>query len=326
MFDTVAGKWESGPYLPKDESRNSWESRTHEFYDPKAQARVITVAHTLNRPEARIAIFGDGGGLRVESSLPKLLYGNNISTISDPLPAMERLREFLLDQVTGNVGTLEAMDCLRVDFCHNFSVGAALSDYVDTLSHVAFLQHRRTYDGYGGVEWLGTNGRMVRVYDKHREILEKDKQDVPEAKGILRFEVQIRKKSQYLQRRLHTPYLRMVDVLDPVLAYRCLVETLDRMALRSKFVCRDAAKTLLDAKFGYRKSTRLLGLIRRLETEAVEDVKRLSPRSTFYSDKAALRHLGLWPPSASQVELPGLEIPPLDELLTDKVVVMADAR
>jgi hypothetical protein len=326
MFDTVAGKWERGPYVPRDYSRNSWETRTREFFDARAKTRVTTVCHTLSRPEARIAILGDGGLVRVEASLPKLLYGNNVSTVCDPLPAVERLREFVLDHVTGNVGPVDEMDCLRVDFCHNFRVGAALQDYVNTLSHVSFLQHRRTYDGYGGVEWLGTNGRMVRAYDKHREILEQEEKDIPEARGLLRFEVQIRKKSQYLQRRLRTSYLRMLDVLDPVLAYRCLVETLDKMAIRSPFACRDSAKAVLDAQFGYRKSTRLLGLIRRLETEAVEDFKRISSRSTFYADKAALRHVGLWPPSSVPIELPGLQLPPLAELVSDRVIATAEVR
>lgn len=65
--------------------------------------------------------------------------------------------------------------------------------------------------------------------------------------------------------------------------------------------------------------------IRRLETEAVEDAKRVSSRSTFYADKAALRHLGLWPPSSAQVALPRLEIPPLNEPLADHVVTTSEA-
>lgn len=325
MFDTVAGKWEKGPYVPKDESRNCWETRTHELFDSKTKTRVTTVSHFLSKPEARIAILGDGGLVRVEASLPKLLYGNNVSTVCDPLPAIELLREIVLDHVAGDVRPVDEMGCLRADFCHNFNVGAALPEYLDVLNHVSFLQHRRMYDGYGGIEWLGSNGRMVRAYDKHREILEKEGKDIPEAKGILRFEVEIRKKSQYLQRRIGTKYLNMLDVLDPAIAYRCLVETLDKMALRSHFVCRDSAKAVLDSQFGYRKSTRLLGFLRRLETETVEDIKRVSSRSTFYSDKGALRRLGLFPPSAAPIELPGLEIPPLAELTSDFVVITSGA-
>ena len=95
-------------------------------FDPKAQARVTTISSVLSTPEARIAILGDGGLVRVEASLPKLLCGNNVSTVCDPLPAVERLREFVLDHVTGDVRSIDEMDCLRVDFCHNFRVGAAL--------------------------------------------------------------------------------------------------------------------------------------------------------------------------------------------------------
>lgn len=321
MIDTVAGKWERGPYMPKDQSRNSWETRTREFFDPKAQATVTVVHRTFNSREARLSIFGDGGGLRVEASLPKLLYGNNLSTVCDAVPAMERLREYVMDYVGGEIRPVEEMECLRVDYCHNFNVGSALPEYVNALGQVPFLKHRRVYDGYGGVEWFGSNGRMVRAYDKYQEILQKDKMDLPAAKGVLRFEVQTRKKSQYLQRRLGTKHLRIVDALNPELAYRVLVETLDKMALRSDFVPRDFAKAMLDEAFCYRKATRLLGLLRRLETESIEDIKRLSSRSTFYSDKADLRHLRLFPPSSAPMILPGLQMPALEDLRTDSVLV-----
>ena len=58
MFDTVAGKFEKGPYLPKDESRNSWETRTREFFDAKLGTLQTATSHVFSRPEARIAIFG----------------------------------------------------------------------------------------------------------------------------------------------------------------------------------------------------------------------------------------------------------------------------
>jgi hypothetical protein len=79
MFDTVAGKFEKGPYFPKDESRNPWETYTHEFFDDKLGSLQKATSHAFNRPEARVAIQGDGGILRVEASLPKLLYGNNLA-------------------------------------------------------------------------------------------------------------------------------------------------------------------------------------------------------------------------------------------------------
>jgi len=111
----------------------------------------------------------------------------------NPELALARLREFVADHVSGEIPELSGMDYLRVDYCHNFQVGSALADYVHTLSQVSFLKHRRTTDGYGGVEWWSKNGRMIRAYDKFKEILEKDKKTVAEARGILRFEVEHKK-------------------------------------------------------------------------------------------------------------------------------------
>jgi hypothetical protein len=125
---------------------------------------------------------------------------------------------------------------------------------------VSFLKHRRTTDGYGGVEWwINNSSRRIRAYDKHKEILEKDKKAIPEARGILRFEVQLRNKSGYLQRRQKKEKLTLQDVLRPEIAYCCLVETLEKMCLGVGFVAQDAARAILDEQFSYRKTTRLLG-------------------------------------------------------------------
>jgi hypothetical protein len=145
--------------------------------------------------------------------------------------------------------------------------------------------------------------------------MEVEKKDTPEARGILRFEVQLRKKSQYLQRRLREKRLSLSEVLQPPLAYACLAETLNKMSLDLKFLPQDAARNALDAIFPFRKATRLLGILRRFESEGMNRLRTTSARSTFYADKRDLRGLGLWPPSATAKELPGLMMPPLDELL-----------
>jgi hypothetical protein len=230
---------------------------------------------------------------------------------------LARLREFVTDHVNGEIPDLAEMEYLRVDYCHNFRVGSVLPDYVHTLSEVSFLKHRRTTDGYGGVEWwTNNNSRRIRAYDKHKEIFEKDKKAIAEARGILRFEIQLRKKSGYLQRRQQKEKLTLQDVLKPEIAYCCLVETLEKMCLGIGFVAQDAARSILDEHFSYRKTTRLLGVLRRLQTETMEDLRRATSRSSYYSDKKDLRALGLWPPSAGSVSLPALEMPPLKSVLS----------
>ena len=321
MFDTVAGILENGPYCPKDASRNSWEGRMRDYFDDTDNCRRTSVSQMLNRPEARIMIYGDGGGIRVESSLPKLLYGNNLSSVAHAQPALKRLREFTLDYVSGDLPDLDEMRYTRVDYCHNFSLGDLLPDYVATLSKVCYLTQRRTTNGSGGVEWWN-GGRRVRVYDKYREILEREKKAVPIAKGTLRFEHQIRKQSGLLERRLKAESLKFSDVLTPALAYKCLEETLHKMCLDTVFLARDAARNVLDSAFSYQKATRLLGVIQRLMTGTIEEIKLLSSRSTFYADKRDLRQLGLWPPSAVSVDLPGLRLPPLEQLLSDQIVLL----
>src|SRR5258708_5678110 len=322
MFDTVTGKFEKGPYVLKEQKKDSWVTRTREYFDSKLGSWQTAITHTLNRPEARILIYGDSGCLSVEASLPKLLHGNNLMTVTHAEEALRRLGDFVTDHVDGEIPDLGEMDYLRVDYCHNFRLGSALPDYVQTLSKVSFLRHRRTTDGYGGVEWWSNKGRRVRAYDKHKEILEVDEKDVPDARGVLRFEVQLLKGTRFLQRRQKNKHLKLQDVLKPEIAYSCLAETLNKMCVDLRFVSQDAARNILDENFSYRKATRLLGFLRRLDTGTMEDHKRSTSRSAFFSDKQDLKRLGLWPPSAVPTELPGLQLPSLEELLSDQIVLL----
>ncbi len=264
-------------------------------------------------------IYGDQGGIRVESSLPKLLFGNNLSRISDPAPALERLREFVLDHVTGNLPNLIEMEYTRVDYCHNFNVGGALSDYIRTLGQLPYLKHNRTTDGSGAVEWWNKN-RRIRAYDKHREMKEKDKLDSANAKGILRFEIELKKKSGFLERRLRQKRLTFREVLDPEAAHMFLNDALTQMCLNATFLTYDRAKDVLDLNYRYARATRLLGVLRRAENDSFQDIKTLSSRSSYYADRKALRDVGLWPPSTAKPSLPGLKLPPLQDLLGNQFI------
>ena len=316
MFDTVKGKFEKGPYKPKEHTKDAWVTRTREYFDSTLGSWQTAITHTLSRPEARVSIFGDSGCLSVEASLPKLLYGNNLMMVIHPEEALRRLGDFVNEHVNGDIPPLGEMDYLRVDYSYNFRLGSALPDYLHTLSQVSFLRHRRATDGYGGVEWWSDKGRRARAYNKHKEMLEVDEKDIADALGVLRFEIQLRKNTRFLQRRLKKKYLTLQEVLTPQISYCTLVETLNTMCLGLGFETLDAARKLLDEHFSYRKATRLLGLLRRLQTETMEDLKRGLSRSSFYADKAELRRLGLWPPSAGNVSLPALEMPPLESILS----------
>jgi hypothetical protein len=134
------------------------------------------------------------------------------------------------------------------------------------------------------------------------------------------------KKSGFLQRRQKTKHLKLRNALKSEIAYCCLAETLNKMCVDLRFVAQDAARSVLDWHFFYRKATRLLGSLRRLDTGTMDDHRKSTSRSAFFSDKQDLKRLGLWPPSAVASELPGLQLPPLEELLSDQIVLPPKSR
>ena len=112
----------------------------HDYFDDADNCRKTSVCQTLNRPEARIMIYGDSGGIRIESSLPKLLYGNNLSSVSNAQPALKRLREFTLDYVSGDLPDLDEMRYTRVDYCHNLQ-RSTCSAIIDNPSKERRMSH-----------------------------------------------------------------------------------------------------------------------------------------------------------------------------------------
>ena len=118
-----------------------------------------------------------------------------------------------------------------------------------------------------------------------------------------------------MQRRLKKLHPALADVLDPAFAYCRLAETLNQMCADLKFESRDRAAEILHEKFSRARADRLLGLLHRLNTQGMAEVKQSSPRTTLYRDKAALREHGLWPPSATSAELPGLQLPPFEQCM-----------
>lgn len=314
MFDTVGARINGGTFSPKSSSRNAWESITREYTDPRTLERRRSVAHFLKRSEARIAIMADGQILSIECSLPKLIFGNNLRSLYDPAPALARLNEFVPDYVDGPIPDVQQMPFSRVDYCHNFPVGNLLHDYVRALRQIPFLKRRATFDEYDGVEWWGENGRRLRAYNKFQEILHKDRLRLAEAFGILRVELEIRRKAQILQRRLKKKNPTLANVLDLTRAYVTLAETLNKICADLRFVCPDNARKVLDEHFPPMKATRLLGVVHRLQTQSIDELRELLGRSSFFQTKRDLRAVGLWPPAPGEIDLPGLCLPPLEEI------------
>ncbi len=51
MFDTVTGRFEKGPYVPKEHTKDSWVTRTRDYFDSKLGSRQTTISHASIGPK-----------------------------------------------------------------------------------------------------------------------------------------------------------------------------------------------------------------------------------------------------------------------------------
>lgn len=163
---------------------------------------------------------------KVEVSVPRFLYGNNIKevTAADIKLFYRKLRRFLAGKLRlslSKIPPIEDCELEKLHLCNNFNVGDKVKAYLKAMNNIDVSKFKRIpYNASGrrqqeSVVWK--NGKsVIKVYDKEEELRQKkrgsNKEDhIPEAKGILRFEVELSDSEM----RKHSPKRLVKDLLQP---------------------------------------------------------------------------------------------------------------
>lgn len=238
--------------------------------------------------------FPSSGRLRLEFSVPKLLYGSNsrmvsISDIRD-IHFLDGYLSFFSPDV------LDDVSVSRADFCFNFQVGNSVSDYIKSFSLVN-IPHmiKNVYQSDETVFWHNSR-RAYRVYDKYRESEEE------EAKGVLRFEVQAR--SPFLSDVLSSRSWH--DVIDFNTAFFFLYKGLSLIDAFSLASDTDRVLSILLSRF---KSSYALSLYSFyiLYQEKEKDLRDILPKTCYYRYLNVFRRLGIRLSNADIDILPSLK-------------------
>ncbi|MCY9528567.1 hypothetical protein M5X04_04350 [Paenibacillus alvei] len=130
--------------------------------------------------------------LHIQVSIPKFLYGDNVTMLEeDDIPLFfdrlqERIQQLFHIHIPHSEWTVS-----RCDVCWNFQVGKNVGEYVRLLSKQQLAYKNTTmYNQDQTVKyWNKSSGIMF--YDKHKQVTKaKESSDIIErAKGILRLEV-----------------------------------------------------------------------------------------------------------------------------------------
>lgn len=130
--------------------------------------------------------------LVMQISIPKFLYGNNVSLIkeSDIPLFFQRLHQRLHELFYLHVRT-EDWYVSRIDVCWNFQVHEQVSEYIKQISRIQIPFMKPHTDGYLETVIHKNKSSRAMFYNKQKEcIFHKEPQDIiDQAHGLLRMEI-----------------------------------------------------------------------------------------------------------------------------------------
>jgi hypothetical protein len=193
MIDTI-GIGFSPVYIPQ----NIYSMWIDEKHHRNKNYTVIWYGFTkylLNGSSIRYTYYPylKSGLLKIEFSLPNILYGNNVQMIYDIEKAIDTANLIMPDIPGIPQVDLWAGILYRLDICYNFQVSDLVSWYIKALLPLEYPYRRTRPYTSQGVQYENKQV-ILRIYDKARERkdLEDDKGALA-ACGIMRAELELKR-------------------------------------------------------------------------------------------------------------------------------------
>ncbi|WP_338552530.1 hypothetical protein [Paenibacillus sp. KS-LC4] len=190
MFDTVVIK--AKPiYLDSDVLLSKKNCKSVTFLNK--ETGVLQTRYELYDEQLSYIKYLDGSQtLSIQVSIPKLLYGNNVTLIAEhDIPSFFESVQQRIQQLFSISIPHSAWSISRADVCWNFQAGKDVGEYIRMLSKqkLAF-KNTRSYNQDQTVEFSNKSSRIM-FYDKQKQ-MQRDKalsELVEQSKGILRLEI-----------------------------------------------------------------------------------------------------------------------------------------
>lgn len=249
------------------------------------------------------------GSLTVETSLPKILFEENVTMLS-PSDVPRALDE-LSNRVESLVGapiphckdwTLRG----RADAVFSWNVGQErVPDYLHALSQLHLARHRTDYVDHAKTVYWKTARRWIRSYDKYAEC------KLPEAKGNLRFEVEMKRAKSELQTMANVKEgAKAGEVLNWQTARSILAHWLEMLGTDLVVPDDERLLALLCKKCGPTKAIRLIGFVFASRMYGREELLgRGFKRDYVWRNVREIKAAGANAAMAKRGVLPGLSLP-----------------
>lgn len=243
--------------------------------------------------------------LSVETSLPKLLHGNNVQMLGEAeiKQSLDKLEKFAsthfeihFDVSLATVG--------RIDYCRNFAVGEDLVyQYLRAAMEAEPARMKRRIIGKIETVEFSNKSSKIYLYHKQREteqLFKKGKttaEAVAAARGILRLEIRYNNTQavKRLSERLELPDIQAQTLLDLGVAESVITSALETLNLHKPIIPFDERLDKLRETYGFGSQfQRLAGFLYLCQVYGFEKLIDLgvTGRSGYYKQRKELADAG----------------------------------
>lgn len=317
MFDTVRLQTDNVGLSAERLKRAGWMQRITREMD-KTTGEMKESSHWRLQRDASphfLQYSPDDDTLIVETSLPKVIYGDNIQMLK-PADVPRALGE-LTNRVADAVQDADIPDCAlwrlrgRADAVFSWDVGGRVRDYLHAYKSLGLPRHHSQAVDVDATLYWKNGERTIRMYDKHCET----KDDA--ARGLLRFEIQPRRARAELGTLADAP---AVHALTWKNAHRVLSKHLE--ALGGSLIVTDEErlfKRLRDA-YGPTKALRLMGHVLMATHYGRDELMAMGVnRSTIWRAATQVKKAGANATTAKTGLLPSLQLPAVGDYAGEPV-------
>ncbi|QOY37347.1 hypothetical protein AWH56_006885 [Anaerobacillus isosaccharinicus] len=305
MIDTI--KFDIPVHLSEDEINNIKWTKTNTTVSKKNRTRptafhFIYDEQRIGDPHILYVYKQDEPSkswLKVEVSVPKFMYGNNLKEIDhrDLQSFMSLLRKHIADKLNltlPRIPSLWTTEIEKLHLCKNFYVGNLKQQYLQALSKAKKARHKKQIYYQSGTEnvesvYWKTNSRTEKVYDKDAEMAsnKKENSQPQKTKGTIRYEVEL---SNYELRKLSNK-----RIADEVLNFSSLEKILggylDNLGISQSRSVDTVMKAIKVSTLNQKQKQHLIQFAKAFFVEGELCCRTLYSRSKFYELKKELETL-----------------------------------
>ena len=262
MLDTVAFGF---PLAPTNSQLEEWhhridlhpDGRVWETYRIPIMVHGGVYAQAVYHPQD-ISASETKPLLKLEFSLPRIIFGNNVQIIKNVNEAIDIAnKKFRGAPQIPMVDFFEGV-IYRVDLCYNHMVGENVQDYILALFKLSFPQ-RKTLPYFGqGVQYYAKS-ISTKFYDKEKQC------GFDRGYGVLRQEITFRDRGRIAE--LAGVQCPTISSMTGDFIKKNLVHDLQALKLQDQIIGdRDSASKILVDKYGPTEGDRLMGFLIRKQT------------------------------------------------------------